>query len=688
MRAPQFLILTFAVAIFQASAISQVLSKPSPATVPPDIRSIPTDLNVPAVTGNEPGPGQRVLRYLNSCDEPNLYYSLYLPTDWEHGKKYPLIVEYPGNGPYKNAFGDQCSGRLEDCNLGYGISGGQGMIWICLPFVDTQSESQKHKQQLQWWGDVQATVDYCKSVVSQVVDKYGADPDQVFLAGFSRGSIACNFIGLHDGSIASLWAGFICHSHYDGVRNWGYPDGDRKSAFERLKRLRGRPQWISHEMSIDTTREFLEQSGESINATFVPLPYRNHTDTWVLRDLPERKKIREWMQQVLQSKEGKGNSTHSTNTKMEQALFQLQNDLIKSGACLSNTFKLSQRGQTIYERSVHSTVEGDKAITDETLFPIWSMTKPITSVAAMMLFDRGAFKLDDPVKDVLPQLANMRVRLPAGGTESMRRPITYRDLLRHTSGIYGYDGSFDEEGTWKQVMELENLDQFLDLIASQPLQHQPGERYTYGLSNAVLGAAIEKISGLSLMDFFQKNLFIPLKMEHTQFQLSKADREKFQPLFVKTKTGYRPGTPAEDELHYLPGSRLQLGGEGLVSTMSDYGKFCQMLVDRGRAPDGTVILSETALDLMLSDQLGEGVQGFGGGEYGFVQGLGFQILKQPEKNGNKAPAGIFGWGGYHTTHFWIDPENEIYGLFMTRRYPFNGEIEGKLQETVYTEIER
>ena len=424
MRSTQLLILTLAVAALQASAISQDLNKPSLATVPPDIRSIPTDLNVPAVTSTEPGPGQRVLRYLNSCDEPNLYYSLYLPTDWEPGKEYPLIVEYPGNGPYKNTFGDQCSGRLEDCNLGYGISGGQGMIWICLPFVDT--ESKPHKQQLQWWGDVEATVDYCKSAVNQVVERYGADPDQVFLAGFSRGSIACNFIGLHDDDIASLWAGFICHSHYDGVRNWGYPNSDRTSALERLKRLQGRPQWISHEMSIDDTRDFLKQSGESINGALVALPYRNHTDTWVLRDLPERKKIREWMQEVLQSQNG--NSTYLTNTKREQALFQLQNDLMKNGACLSNTFKLSQRGQTIYERSVHSTVEGDKAITDETLFPIWSMTKPITSVAAMILFDRGAFELDDPVQDVLPQLADMQVRTPDGGTESMRRAISCATL--------------------------------------------------------------------------------------------------------------------------------------------------------------------------------------------------------------------------------------------------------------------
>jgi len=183
----------------------------------------------------------------------------------------------------------------------------------------------------------------------------------------------------------------------------------------------------------------------------------------------------------------------------------------------------------------------------------------------------------------------------------------------------------------------------------------------------------------------RENIFCPLGMSDTRFHLTPTDREHFQPLFVKTDKRYRPGTPTEDELYYVPGSGLQLGGEGLVSTMNDYGKFCRFLLNRGQGPNGKVILSEESLNLMLSDQLGE-TPGFWGGENGYVQGLGFQILQSPEKSATGAPAGIFGWGGYHTTHFWVDPKNELYVLFMTRRYPYNDRIETKLQKAIYNQL--
>ena len=110
-----------------------------------------------------------------------VHHSLYLPVDWERGGSYPVIAEYPGNAPYRNAFGDTCTGKVEDCSLGYGLSGGRGFIWLCLPFVSVDGG----RNQLQWWGDVEATVGYCKSVVKGACDEYGGDPSKVFLAGFS-----------------------------------------------------------------------------------------------------------------------------------------------------------------------------------------------------------------------------------------------------------------------------------------------------------------------------------------------------------------------------------------------------------------------------------------------------------------------------------------------------------------------
>jgi hypothetical protein len=141
---------------------------------------------------------------------------------------------------------------------------------------------------------VEATVEYCKKTVRRICDEYGGDSSAIFLAGFSRGAIACNYIGLHDDEIASLWRGFICHSHYDGVRNWGYAGSDRKAAAVRLKRLGTRPQWISHESSVDETRNYLKRAHPDGNFTFQAMPFADHTDDWVLRDIPQRTAVRKW----------------------------------------------------------------------------------------------------------------------------------------------------------------------------------------------------------------------------------------------------------------------------------------------------------------------------------------------------------------------------------------------------------
>ena len=363
-------------------------------------------------------------------------------------------------------------------------------------------------------------------------------------------------------------------------------------------------------------------------------------------------------------------------SKLDDDVHSVQRALVSEKVCLSNVAMVSRRGTIVYRRAVESGHPGDWPISDDTLFPIWSMTKPITCVAAMILCERGKFELDDPVSEVIPQLAKLRVKTKEGMTVPLKRQITYRDLFRHTSGIYGYDGSFHEEGTWKEVMELDSLAELIDLVEKEPIGHQPGERYTYGLSTAVLGRAVEVLSGKPLADFFDQEIFDPLGMKHTRFHLTAEDRKRFQPLFVKEGEGFRSGTAAEDELYYAPGSALSLGGEGLVSTMEDYGRFCQMLVDRGEAPGGKQIISGATLDLMLTDQL-QGIRS----EDGNLMGLGFYILR--ESNEENVPAGIFGWGGYHTTHFWIDPKNELYGLFMTRLYPSPGATLTRFRKAVY-----
>ncbi|MBN1342384.1 MAG: hypothetical protein JXQ73_06875 [Phycisphaerae bacterium] len=270
----------------------------------PDISTVPKDLTTPPMTVGEPAPGRRVKQTSPGYEGTRVYHTLHLPTDWRRGERFPILVEYPGNGPYRNGFGDVCTGKVEYCNLGYGISGGKGFLWICMPFVNTETMA----NQTQWWGDVAATVDYCRTTVRRVCETYGGDSSSVILTGFSRGAIACNYIGLHDDEIARLWLAFIPHSHYDGVKDWAYPGADRASALRRLKRLKGRASFVSHEGSVEETRRYLAATGVKAPFTFQVLPYRNHRDDWVLRDIPERGRLRAWLGAVLRDRPGRCDS--------------------------------------------------------------------------------------------------------------------------------------------------------------------------------------------------------------------------------------------------------------------------------------------------------------------------------------------------------------------------------------------
>lgn len=240
-------------------------------------------------------PGTRVRMTLPAYAGTDIYHALYLPPDWRAGTAYPLVVEYAGNGGYANQYGDVCTGRPEDCRLGFGMTAGIGCVWICLPYVSRDGRT----QHVNWWGDVSRTAAYCKAAVANACAEYGGDARAVVVCGFSRGAIACNYIGLHDTQIAGLWRASVCHSHYDGVRRWHYDSSDRASARERLKRLGGRPQFISHEGSVEDVKAYLADVCPEGRFTFAALPYRNHTDGWVLRDIPERRALRKWLDDVL-----------------------------------------------------------------------------------------------------------------------------------------------------------------------------------------------------------------------------------------------------------------------------------------------------------------------------------------------------------------------------------------------------
>ena len=271
----------------------------------PDIRKVPADLRVPNVESVSAAAGRRFKEVIPQYAHTNAYHVTYLPTDWRPDADYPVIVEYAGNGRYRNQYGDVSTGRVEDSKLGYGLSSGRGHIWVCLPYLnDVGTENV-----ILWWGDRPShdpspTIDYCVKAVPWICKKYGGDPRRVVLTGFSRGAIACNFIGLHSPEIAKLWCAFVPFSHYDGVVQWDYPKSDRTSAVSRLKRLGDRPQFICAEgtggkKSIQATREYLESTGVQGNFTFRGTGFRNHNDEWILRPSTTRDELRRWLRDVL-----------------------------------------------------------------------------------------------------------------------------------------------------------------------------------------------------------------------------------------------------------------------------------------------------------------------------------------------------------------------------------------------------
>lgn len=263
----------------------------------PDISNVPFELTVPDLTEDAPAAGKRVKQTLAAYSGTEVYHTLYLPTNWEEGKQYPVIVEYAGNGPYFNKYGDVCTGMPDDVYLAYGLSGGEDFICIGMPFISEDGQ----ENQLNWWGDVEASVNYTIETVNYICENYGGNSAQVFAAGFSRGAIAVNYIGLHNDEIASLWCATIANSHYDGVlTTWGYDNCDTASALDRLARLDGKPQYIMAEgAGPSSTKTYIESNNVEGNFSYLTIPYRNHDARWTLQDIPERTAVREWLNNIL-----------------------------------------------------------------------------------------------------------------------------------------------------------------------------------------------------------------------------------------------------------------------------------------------------------------------------------------------------------------------------------------------------
>jgi len=260
------------------------------------------DLASPKTTNEKPGAGKRVFQTAPEYQGTKVHHVLYLPTDWEPGKNYPVIVEYAGNKwPACNS-----TGEAKDVNLGYGISGGKGFIWVSMPYV----EKGRQGNALTWWGDRQATVDYCKTNLPRICQQFGGDPENIFLCGFSRGAIAASYIGLADDEIAALWKGFFTHDHFDGERTWNYPHSDRPSALRRLTRLKGRPFLVCSTNATALKKNYLGDHLDLAQFTFLDVPTQiiftipegkvihPHTDLWMHKKNSSRQQARAWLLRV------------------------------------------------------------------------------------------------------------------------------------------------------------------------------------------------------------------------------------------------------------------------------------------------------------------------------------------------------------------------------------------------------
>lgn len=361
----------------------------------------------------------------------------------------------------------------------------------------------------------------------------------------------------------------------------------------------------------------------------------------------------------------------------ENSILQFQNELITSEKTGSNVAMVFKDGEVVYNETVNSNKEGDKEINEETIFPIFSMSKPITIVAMMTLYEKGLINFDDNVSKYIPEFSELQCKDDNGDVYSCENDLKILHLMTHRSGYTYYGNPLNFTSTIK----YDNLDDFVTDVSKHPVEFEPGSSYLYGINQAILGKVVEVVTGMSFYEYLKETIFDPLGMNETKFYLTSEDRERFQPLFINSGS-LKGFTNFLDEMTYDVNNRAYFGGEGLVSTMRDYSKFCQMLLNNGEL-NGNKIIDRSSIDLMVEKHSDLESDPFLNINEGFHLGFSVFVLNDPEKDGTNSSEGIYGWSGYHNTHFWIDNEKNLFGLFMTRAREFSFGIQGDFRKAVY-----
>jgi CubicO group peptidase (beta-lactamase class C family) len=351
---------------------------------------------------------------------------------------------------------------------------------------------------------------------------------------------------------------------------------------------------------------------------------------------------------------------------------------------------VTRRGVTVIDDVYGmADVAGGRKLTDDTIYRIYSMTKPIASVALMQLFEEGAFLLEEPVSRYLPELAGMEVQVAEDGADSAKvapeREVNITDVLSHQSG-YQMVAPGQPPGP-----PLRDLAAVVDRVAALPLKFSPGTAWNYGVSTDIVARLVEVLSGVAFDQYLAEHIFDPLGMSDTGFYVPPDKARRLAAVYERAADGLVEAATDIGRRDYLNPPTYFSGQGGLVSTASDYQCFCEALLHGGER-DGVRLLGRKTLELMTMNHLPDGrdldthavATVSESARYGVGFGLGFSVVIDVAKCGVTSSVGQFGWGGAASTYFWVDPVEQVTALLMTQLLPSSTyPIRRQLQVAVY-----
>ena len=381
----------------------------------------------------------------------------------------------------------------------------------------------------------------------------------------------------------------------------------------------------------------------------------------------------------------------------------LKEQYVEPGKYVGTLTLVARKGEIAYLDALgFMDRENKKAMQEDAIFSIYSMSKPITSIALMQLYEKSLFRLDDPIHWHIPSWRNLRVYesglYPNFLTSRPKRHMTIRDLLSHMSGLtYDFMLRTNVDAAYRKtkLQATGDLQAMIDTLAQLPLEFSPGDQWNYSVSTDVCGYLVEHFSGMKLDKYFQKHIFDPLSMQDTGFSCAKEKVDRLASLYEQhPKKGPVLVDPGGAKTARVKKRKMLSGGGGLLSTMSDYYRFCSMLLNQGEL-DGTRIIGRKTLAMMASNHLPDGrdltemsQSAFSETTYqGVGFGLGFSVILDPVKTQSLTDVGEYGWGGAASTVFWVNPKEEMVVIFLTQLLPSSTyQVRRELRSLVYSAL--